>query len=335
LLLVAIAGLLPGARLALGGEPKQADDKKPVLDIKDELKDSDPKDKKRSESFAKMHELKMAAGKGYKIDLRSEEFDSYLRLEDADGKELAFDDDSGGFPHARIVYAPGKDGTYKVIATTFKGGATGKYTLTVVEASKSEIVLAKAQRLFALKPEEQKEVIGEVRKIIAGKGKDTNQGDAMLALNIVSSVENNGDKNLAADLYTEFGKTLALSSDAKVADFGSMFQGAARRLKLVGNPMELKGRWPTARSSTGLTTRARSSWTITGRPGAGRASPNCPTSRRPMSSTTSAASRSSASASTTTSMPWSSSSKGKRCPRPTSMKRIPPAGASRWHATTA
>src|SRR5262249_17921184 len=48
------------------------------------------------------YSIQFAGGKTYRIDLRSKDFDPYLRLEDAWGKELATDDDSGGGLNARI-----------------------------------------------------------------------------------------------------------------------------------------------------------------------------------------------------------------------------------------
>ncbi len=67
----------------------------------------------------KIFDVKMLAGKSYSIDMTSQRIDSYLRLEDATGKNLAEDDDSGGNLNARIIFRPGHDGVYRVISTTF------------------------------------------------------------------------------------------------------------------------------------------------------------------------------------------------------------------------
>jgi hypothetical protein len=91
----------------------------------------------------KVHEVKMAAGKSYQIDLVSGNFDSFLRLEDEDGKQLAQDDDGGGFPNARIMFKAPKDGMYRIIATTFDG-KTGAYTLTVKKSSEATVAALKA-----------------------------------------------------------------------------------------------------------------------------------------------------------------------------------------------
>src|SRR5262249_14393602 len=67
------------------------------------------------------------------------EFDAYLRLEDAAGKELAEDDDSGGNLNARIIFSCTKDGNYKVICTCFSE-ATGNFTLSVKKSLQNQTV---------------------------------------------------------------------------------------------------------------------------------------------------------------------------------------------------
>jgi serine protease Do len=81
----------------------------------------------------------MTAGRTYILDQRSKAFDAFLRLEDASGKKLAEDDDSGGDQNARIVFTAPQDGTYRIIATSFEQQGMGNYTLTIREyAGKKE-----------------------------------------------------------------------------------------------------------------------------------------------------------------------------------------------------
>jgi outer membrane biosynthesis protein TonB len=94
---------------------------------------ADPFDAVRQRSHQKVHELRLVAGKTYQIDMVSNQIDSYLRLEDSARQRLAEDDDSGGFPNAHIIFSCRRTGTYRIICTTFQGGATGAYTLTVLE----------------------------------------------------------------------------------------------------------------------------------------------------------------------------------------------------------
>jgi serralysin len=74
----------------------------------------------------------MNGGTTYTIDLKGKNgFDTYLRLEDATGRQLAFDDDSGGGLDARIVFTPPRNDTYRIIATTFAPNQPGEYTLII------------------------------------------------------------------------------------------------------------------------------------------------------------------------------------------------------------
>jgi hypothetical protein len=104
------------------------------------LKADDEKDKAQKHP-CKIFTVDLKSGQNYKIDMVSKEIDSFLRLEDAAGKELAKDDDSGGFVNARINFHCPTAGAYRVICTTF-GGGTGAFTLTIQEAT-----IAKAAQL--------------------------------------------------------------------------------------------------------------------------------------------------------------------------------------------
>jgi hypothetical protein len=101
--------------------------------VKSEIKAEDEKDKALKQP-SKVFTVEFKAGRNYKIDMVSPEIDSYLRLEDATGKELARDDDNGGLVNARINFHCRKDGEYRIICTTFAGG-TGPFTLTIQETT--------------------------------------------------------------------------------------------------------------------------------------------------------------------------------------------------------
>lgn len=77
----------------------------------------------------KTYDLLMVAGKTYTIYMASRDVDAYLRVEDAKGKLLAEDDDSGGGQNARIQFKVSTTGTYRIIATTCDPGQTGRFTL--------------------------------------------------------------------------------------------------------------------------------------------------------------------------------------------------------------
>jgi uncharacterized protein (TIGR03067 family) len=59
---------------------------------------------------AKRFEVRLQAGKAYRLTMTSPDFDSFLVLQDKTGKELASDDDSGGGLNSLILYTPDSDG---------------------------------------------------------------------------------------------------------------------------------------------------------------------------------------------------------------------------------
>jgi thiol-disulfide isomerase/thioredoxin len=121
-LVVALVAMNAGMAQAGGKQEKD-------IRIEGKLTKDDPKDKQRG--FAcNIHKVKMKSGSVYTIDMVSTDFDSYLRLEDQKGTQLAEDDDSGGNLNARIIFNCSKDGEYQVICTCY-AEATGNYTLTV------------------------------------------------------------------------------------------------------------------------------------------------------------------------------------------------------------
>jgi len=101
----------------------------PILNVAGNIQPTDnvdPVQKKPS----KVHEVKLKKGTTYQLDLMSRNFDTYLRLEDETGREVASDDDGGEGLNSRITYTADKDATFKIFATSFDGGE-GNYTLTV------------------------------------------------------------------------------------------------------------------------------------------------------------------------------------------------------------
>jgi serine protease Do len=115
-------------------DPDKKNEPKETI-VNDELINADLKDKVRTEMYCKTYTYKMIEGRTYQIDMKTvdkiKNFDPYLRLENSDGNQVAFDDDGGGFPDARISYRAPKTGDYTIICTTFGAGMTGKFTLIV------------------------------------------------------------------------------------------------------------------------------------------------------------------------------------------------------------
>jgi hypothetical protein len=109
----------------------------PLLSKKDKLTADDPK---YQQSFNKgpfkAYPVKLKAGRTYIIDMvrvgDDNKIDPYLYLENPKKMVVAQDDDSGGFPNARIMFRAPTDGEYRIIATAYSDQkGIGDYTLTV------------------------------------------------------------------------------------------------------------------------------------------------------------------------------------------------------------
>jgi hypothetical protein len=130
--------LLVPLPVARSGEEKKTDSKGAVkgLNLEAEVTTDDPKELGKN---YKVHPFKMEQGKTYVIDMISlvgdpGKFNPFLIVKDSNGRLVAQDDDGGGFPNAQIVFTAYRQDTYKIVATTLRGG-TGKYRLTVQPAS--------------------------------------------------------------------------------------------------------------------------------------------------------------------------------------------------------
>ncbi len=84
----------------------RADPKLKEFQVQGVLTASDPFDRVRAQQHYVVHIHAMKDGVTYTIDVTSP-WDNYLRLENAQGQQLAEDDDSGGNLNARIVFRAG------------------------------------------------------------------------------------------------------------------------------------------------------------------------------------------------------------------------------------
>lgn len=94
------------------------------------LEAGDPRDAVRTDSPHRLHKVFLDDGVSYDVQLRSKDFDAYLRVEDEKGNQLGFDDDGGGGRDSLFTFTANRTGWHRVIATTYRGGA-GNYVLTV------------------------------------------------------------------------------------------------------------------------------------------------------------------------------------------------------------
>jgi len=85
---------------------------------------------------SKVYKVHLVQGRTYVIDLKSGQFDAFLRLENSTFLQVALDDDSGGNLNARIVYRCPKTDDYRIIATGLpgaRGNCQGPYSLSIRE----------------------------------------------------------------------------------------------------------------------------------------------------------------------------------------------------------
>jgi hypothetical protein len=112
-------------------------------------------------AFSQVFTFTAAADDSVTISLQSDDFDSYLRLNDPSGAEIAYNDDSGGSLNSQIgpILLP-MDGVYSIIASSLSGSSAGDFTLTlnsanlqpvsVGESLTSELTAANGSAYFSL-----------------------------------------------------------------------------------------------------------------------------------------------------------------------------------------
>jgi serine protease Do len=98
------------------------------VELNDELTADDGPDAFFPRSVCRVHEALFEDGRSYRINLDSDQFDAYVRIEDGNGKLLAFDQDSGGGRNAQLTFRAHRAGVYRIIVTAFDG-RTGEYRL--------------------------------------------------------------------------------------------------------------------------------------------------------------------------------------------------------------
>jgi hypothetical protein len=106
-------------------------------EVRGKLDANDPRDVSRKEMYCKIYAIKLEAGKTYQFDCKSD-WDNWLRIEDAKGKQLAEDDDSGGGTDAQIIFECKTAGEYRVIVTSFDEATTGDFIVTVTTNRRSK-----------------------------------------------------------------------------------------------------------------------------------------------------------------------------------------------------
>lgn len=81
-----------------------------------------------------IYPIEVTAGMLVEVDMRSTAFDTYLLVVHPDLTVWENDDHHGSTSHSRIAQVAPETGTYHVYTTSFSGGQTGAYTLSVTQS---------------------------------------------------------------------------------------------------------------------------------------------------------------------------------------------------------
>ena len=108
-------------------------------------------------------------------------------------------------------------------------------------AKKAErvLLLLSPGRLPAVPPAQRAELVDKVIAYLANKQVDVD--DVGLGMGTAQVLEQIGDEALALKAFEAFAAAFAKSQDPRFTLYSELFAGSARRLKLVGNPLELQG----------------------------------------------------------------------------------------------
>jgi len=107
------------------------------------------------------------------------------------------------------------------------------------EKASGVLLRLSARRIGQMKPDEQKETLGKLTEYLSTK--ELAREDVGLAFNVGRALEYSDAQEVAAEAYEAFAELFSDSKDEQLSSMSEMFAGSARRLKLVGNVLELQG----------------------------------------------------------------------------------------------
>jgi thiol-disulfide isomerase/thioredoxin len=222
---------------------------KDVLKKSEELTDQDNKDTKMKTSYAKVYKVMLKKDTAYRIDLTSDDFDTFLRLEDAKGKEVAFNDDvdlQAKNLNSRVIYYVAKAGEYRVVVTTFEASKTGKFNLDVKLANDKETadarLMNRIDRYIESTPAERKAVVRDFTKRLSDKeGKITIQ-DAQMAIQVAFNTDDDGIE-VARETYNAFSKIFEDAENKQIIGAAKFLQVELKKVeKFVGKEFPVEGK---------------------------------------------------------------------------------------------
>lgn len=104
--------------------------------VNGELESGDWTDVFADGSYADLYEINLTSGQQITVELTSSAFDSYLSLMRGPGDQIIDNDDiDSDNTNSRLTYRAQAPSRYFIAVTTFRTGATGSYSLRVVEST--------------------------------------------------------------------------------------------------------------------------------------------------------------------------------------------------------
>jgi WD40 repeat protein len=187
------------------------------LTLASRLVGSDERDRGLPKAHRKVFQVRMTAGDRYTLRMKAADparVDPVLRLLDATGKELAFNDDEApGVVDARVDFRCPRDGVYQVVTTNRLPDSTGAFTLLITRKGAVANVLArfnisvpKTIRTVALAP--------DAALLAFAAGTDANRSVHFFDL----AAKKTAPKRPTKGAF--IGSNLAFAHDGKTAAFG-------------------------------------------------------------------------------------------------------------------
>jgi thiol-disulfide isomerase/thioredoxin len=109
-------------------------------------------------------------------------------------------------------------------------------------AAKRLLLEAQIRNVRTADLDQKKSLVRDLTEALKSKSpSDLDYVDLSLAVTLARTLEYGGQPELAAEAYDSFGEVFSVSKNQQIADQGERFAGAARRLRLPGNQLELEG----------------------------------------------------------------------------------------------
>eukprot|EP00913_Durusdinium_trenchii_P023283 g21861.t1 len=135
-----------------------------------------------------------------------------------------------------LSYAGDPNASRKLL--TYANGLTGHQNKTVAELANKQLLMFRAQRVAKMKTPQQKELVQDVVQFL-----DSGNISQRISVGMTTArnLESMGSHELAAVTYKKMATVLGRSKDKRLAEYGTKLAGSARRVMLLGKPLDIRG----------------------------------------------------------------------------------------------